>query len=94
MSGLHRLQTKSLSTGWAYVTKPMNRIAGIFVIVGGVCLIIVGLLIYSGGLNWFGKLPGDIRYESDRVHFYAPIVSLLLVSLALSLIFYLLRRFF
>ncbi|HEX3280824.1 MAG TPA: DUF2905 domain-containing protein [Pyrinomonadaceae bacterium] len=72
----------------------MNRLAGLFVIVAGVCLIIVGLLIYSGGLNWFGKLPGDIRYEGDRVHFYAPIVSMLLVSLALSLIFYLLRKFF
>jgi hypothetical protein len=72
----------------------MNRLLGIWIIVGGVCVIIVGLLIYSGGLNWFGKLPGDIRYESDRVHFYAPIVSMLLVSLALSLIFYLLRRFF
>ena len=78
----------------ACATNRMNRIAGLFVIVGGVCLIVVGLLIYSGGLNWFGKLPGDIRYESDRVHFYAPIVSMLLVSLALSLIFYLLRRFF
>jgi len=50
---------------------------------------VVGLLIYSGGFNWFGKLPGDIRYESARVHFYAPIVSMLLVSVALSLIFYL-----
>jgi hypothetical protein len=72
----------------------MSRIAGLFVIVGGVCLIIVGLLIYSGGLNWFGKLPGDIRYQSDRVHLYAPIVSMLIISLALSLVFYLLRRFF
>jgi hypothetical protein len=72
----------------------MNRLLGIWIVVGGVCLIVVGLLIYSGGLNWFGKLPGDIRYESDRVHFYAPIVSMLLVSLALTLIFYLLRRFF
>ena len=72
----------------------MNRLLGIWIIVGGVCVIVVGLLIYSGGLNWFGKLPGDIRYETDRVHFYAPIVSMLLVSLALSVILYLLRRFF
>lgn len=54
---------------------------------------LVGLLIYSGGLNWFGRLPGDIRYESERVHVYIPIVSMLIVSLALSLIFYLIRRF-
>jgi hypothetical protein len=72
----------------------MNRFLGLWVVVGGICLIVIGLLIYSGGFNWFGKLPGDIRYESERVGVYIPIVSMLLVSLALSLIFYLLRRFF
>ena len=72
----------------------MNRLLGLWVVVGGICLIVVGLLIYSGGFNWFGKLPGDIHYESDRVQFYAPIISMLLISLALSLIFYLIRRFF
>ena len=60
----------------------------------GVILIIGGLLIYSGAMRWFGKLPGDIRYESDHVQFYAPIVSMLIISLILSLLFYLLRRFF
>jgi DUF2905 family protein len=72
----------------------MNRLFGLWVIVGGICLILIGLLIYSGGFNWFGKLPGDIRYESDRVGVYIPIVSMLLVSLALSLIFYLIRKLF
>ena len=72
----------------------MNRLFGLWVIVGGVCLILIGLLIYSGGFNWFGKLPGDIRYDSDRVGVYIPIVSMLLVSLALSLIFYLIRKLF
>jgi len=72
----------------------MNRWVGILVIVGGACLMLVGLLIYSGGLNWFGRLPGDIRYESARVNVYVPIVSMLIVSLSLSLIFYLIRRFF
>lgn len=72
----------------------MNRWVGILVIVGGACLMLVGVLIYSGGLNWFGRLPGDIRYESDRVNVYVPIVSMLIVSLALSLIFYLIRKFF
>ncbi|MDQ2936166.1 MAG: DUF2905 domain-containing protein [Acidobacteriota bacterium] len=72
----------------------MNRGIGILVIVGGICLVLVGFLIYSGGLNWFGKLPGDIHYESERTQVYIPIVSMLIVSLALSLIFYLIRRFF
>jgi hypothetical protein len=72
----------------------MNRLVGLSIIVGGLCLIAVGLLIYSGGFSWFGRLPGDIRYEGERVHVYIPIVSMLLASLALSLIFYLIRRFF
>ena len=62
--------------------------------VAGVILIIGGLLIYSGAMRWFGKLPGDIRYESDHLQFYVPIVSMLIISLILSLLFYLLRRFF
>ena len=70
----------------------MNRVIGQFVVIGGLCLIVVGILIYSGGLNWFGRLPGDIRYQSDRVQVYIPIVSMLVISLALSLIFYLIRK--
>lgn len=72
----------------------MNRLLGLVIIVGGFCLIAVGFLIYSGGLNWFGKLPGDIHYEGERAQVYVPVVSMLLVSLALSVIFYLIRRFF
>jgi hypothetical protein len=72
----------------------MNRLLGLGVVVGGICMIVVGLLIYSGAFNWFGRLPGDIHYEGERMQVYIPIVSMLLVSLALSLIFYLIRRFF
>jgi len=72
----------------------MNRQIGLIVVVAGALLIGLGGLIYSGALRWFGKLPGDIRYQSDHVHFYAPIVSMLIISLLLSLLFYLLRRFF
>lgn len=57
-------------------------------------MVVTGLLIYTGALSWFGRLPGDIRYESEHVRVYVPVVSMLLVSLVLSLLFYLLRRFF
>jgi hypothetical protein len=72
----------------------MNRSIGLAVILGGIVVVIIGLLIYWGGFSWFGRLPGDIRYESENVRFYAPLVTMLLISLVLSLIFYLLRRFF
>ena len=66
---------------------------GILVIVGGACLILAGLLIYSGAFNWFGRLPGDIRYEGEHTRVYVPIVSMLIVSVVLSVILYLVRRF-
>ena len=72
----------------------VDRSLGLLVVVGGVVVIVVGLLIYSGALSWFGRLPGDIRYESGSVRVYVPIVSMLLVSVVLTLLFNLLRRFF
>jgi hypothetical protein len=72
----------------------MNRFVGLSLIFLGACAVIVGLLIYSGALSWFGRLPGDIRYENDNVRIYVPIVSMLIISIVLSLLFYLLRRFF
>lgn len=72
----------------------MNRTAGLLVVAAGVCLVVTGLLIYSGAFYWFGRLPGDIRYKGDNFQVYVPLVSMLIVSLVLSLILYLLRRFF
>ncbi|HEX6285051.1 MAG TPA: DUF2905 domain-containing protein [Pyrinomonadaceae bacterium] len=72
----------------------MSRSVGLLVVIGGVLVIVVGLLIYSGALNWFGRLPGDIRYESGNVRVYIPLVSMLLISVVLTLIFNLVRRLF
>lgn len=60
----------------------------------GVGLVIVGLLVWSGALSWFGRLPGDIRIERESVHVYIPLVSMLVVSVVLSLLLSLIRRFF
>jgi hypothetical protein len=72
----------------------MHRFTGLVVIVGGLVVAFVGFIIYMGWLSWFGRLPGDIRYQSEHVRVYVPIVSMLLVSLLLSLLLYFLRRFF
>jgi hypothetical protein len=65
------------------------------VVVGvGLLVVVIGLLIWSGALSWFGRLPGDIRYESGSTRVYVPLASMLVVSLVLSLIGALIRRFF
>jgi hypothetical protein len=59
----------------------------------GAVLILLGLLVWSGALAWFGRLPGDIRIEREGLRLYIPLVSMLLLSAALSLLLYLIRRF-
>ena len=72
----------------------MNPVSPGLLLVGlGVGLILLGLLIWSGGLGWFGRLPGDIRIERESVRIYVPLVSMLLVSVALNLVLCLIRRF-
>jgi len=60
----------------------------------GLIIVLLGLLVWSGALNWFGRLPGDIRIERETARVYLPIVSMLLISVVLSLVLYLVRRFF
>lgn len=72
--------------------NPMSP--GTILVAIGVGLILVGLLLWSGSLSWFGRLPGDIRIERETVRVYVPIVSMLVVSLVVSLALYLVRRFF
>ena len=71
----------------------MNKATGLVIIIVGCCLIVFGLLVYSGVLGWFGRLPGDIRYEGENTRVYFPLASMLLISIVLSLLFYVVRRF-
>lgn len=72
--------------------NPMSP--GPMLIALGVGLILLGLLFWSGSMAWFGRLPGDIRIERETMRIYVPIVSMLLVSVVVSLVLYLVRRFF
>ena len=59
----------------------------------GAILVVLGLVVRSGALAWFGRLPGDIRIERDTVRVYVPLASMLIVSVVLSVLLYLRRRF-
>jgi membrane protein implicated in regulation of membrane protease activity len=70
----------------------MPRSAGIFFIVAGILIALIGVLVSTGTLFWFGHLPGDIRVEKPNARVFIPITSCLIVSIAFSLILYLFRR--
>ncbi len=66
---------------------------GKLLILFGVALVGLGVLLtLAGKIPWLGRLPGDIYYKSDHVTFDFPIVTCLLISIVLSLLFYLFRR--
>jgi hypothetical protein len=67
------------------------------VIVGiGVMVVIIGLVVWFAGdkLNWFGRLPGDIRIERPGFSCFFPITTMIIVSIVLSILLSLLSRFF
>ena len=69
-----------------------DRGPGLLPILLGVGLVVAGLLVWSGALSWFGRLPGDIRWEGQRGRVYIPVVSMLLVSLVLSVLAWVFRQ--
>ena len=67
---------------------------GLLIVGLGAAMIVVGLLVMTGALGWVGRLPGDIRIESGNTRVYFPIVTTIVVSVVLSLLLALARRFF
>ena len=65
-----------------------------WLIIAGVILIAIGLLVHfaPGALNWFGRLPGDIRIETGRTKIYIPITTMIILSVILTLIIRLFRH--
>jgi hypothetical protein len=61
----------------------------------GALVILIGTLLYFGGKLPFrlGKLPGDIVHRGEHTTFYFPIATCLLLSAALSFLFWLFSHF-
>jgi hypothetical protein len=56
-----------------------------------IALVGVGLTLF-GRVPWLGRLPGDIHVQRGNWSFYFPLATSLLLSVVLSLVFYLIGR--
>ncbi|GAB4176119.1 MAG: DUF2905 domain-containing protein [Geothermobacteraceae bacterium] len=64
----------------------------LFMIAGGLLVAAGLLLLLADKIPGLGRLPGDIRIERENFSFYFPLGTCLLLSLLLSLVFWLFRR--
>lgn len=74
----------------------MNPQTGKWIIIVGVIIVIIGILVYffHDKLNWFGKLPGDIRIENKNVRFYFPVVTMIIISIVITILINIFKKFF
>ena len=67
---------------------------GKFIIIIGLILVLVGIIIqFADKIPWIGRLPGDILIKKENFTFYFPWVTSIILSIVISLIIYLIRKF-
>jgi len=64
----------------------------VLIILGAVIVGIGVLLVVGDKIPWIGKLPGDIIIRKEKITFYFPIVTCLILSILLTIIFSLFRK--
>ena len=74
----------------------MNAQTGKWIIIAGIIIVITGILIYffHDKLQWLGKLPGDIRIENGNTRFYFPVVTMIIISIVVSVLINIFKKFF
>ncbi|MBI3636249.1 MAG: DUF2905 domain-containing protein [Candidatus Rokubacteria bacterium] len=70
----------------------MNDLGKLLIVLGLLIALAGVLLVVFGRIPWLGRLPGDIRIERENVRFYFPLGTSILISVVLSLLFWLFGR--
>jgi Protein of unknown function (DUF2905) len=70
----------------------MPDLGKLLIVFGVVMIVVGGIFLLGGKVPWLGRLPGDIRIERGNWSLYFPIVTSLVISIILTLIFALFGR--
>ena len=68
---------------------------GKILIFSGIILLLLGLFIsiFELKFSWFGNLIGDFKYDGEKFKIYAPITSMLLISIIFTILINFLKKF-
>ena len=73
----------------------MTDVGRMLLIIGAVILITGAIFLLGGRLfPWLGRLPGDIRYETENVKIFIPITTMILISVVGTIVFNIQVRIF
>ena len=70
----------------------MNDLGKSLIVVGLLIAVVGVVLLLAGRVPWLGRLPGDIYVQRGHWSFYFPVVTSLVVSVLLTLLFWLFGR--
>jgi hypothetical protein len=70
----------------------MPELGKTLITVGALIVLIGVLLMLFGKIPWLGKLPGDIYIKKENFSFFFPLTTCIIISVAISLILWLLRK--
>jgi len=74
------------------MSEGVQHIGKALILLGAVLALIGVVLLVSGRFPWPGKLPGDILIERKNFTFYFPLATSILISILLTLLFWLFGR--
>ena len=74
----------------------MDQQTGKYILVVGLIIVFIGIIIYffHDYFKWIGKLPGDFRIEKENFRFYFPLTTMIILSLVLTILINIFKRFF
>jgi len=74
----------------------MDQQTGKYIFIVGIIIVFIGIVIYffHDYFRWIGRLPGDIRIEKNNFRFYFPLATMIIISLVLTILFNIFKKFF
>jgi len=74
------------------MNEGIQLIGKMLLLIGIILAAIGGLIVIAGRISWIGRLPGDILIQKKTFTFYFPLATSILISVVLTLLFWLLGR--